>query len=267
MIYGLSITLYINKDTTTSFFMLVHGCSYNTTPQFSLSNEPIYLDVNEQLDLTVINNDTATHTFTIDGYITTGNAIGSGATQSFSTSFPNAGTYRYYSAESYGHKVGASGVILVGYSLYPRFTWNLFEIDPGLSSGLANDSIQNVPLDYQPDLFYINGNYFPNTVNDTNAYVSVNLGDTAIIGIVNSGNMEHVLHFHGFHVEILEAKVSSGMVGWIKDTFPVKLDEALTVRLIANQNGVYPVHDHNLIAVTNAGLYPGGMITQISVSP
>jgi hypothetical protein len=47
----------------------------------------------------------------------------------------------------------------------------------------------------------------------------------------------------------------------------VKKGEGMTVQLVANQAGIYPVHDHNLIAVTNAGFYPGGMITQIIVDP
>jgi hypothetical protein len=56
-------------------------------------------------------------------------------------------------------------------------------------------------------------------------------------------------------------------VGWSKDTVPIRMGEVLTVQLVANQVGMYPVHNHNLIAVTNAGFYPGGMITQIHVAP
>jgi FtsP/CotA-like multicopper oxidase with cupredoxin domain len=158
-------------------------------------------------------------------------------------------------------------MIVVGNIDYARFAWNLFDMDASLSSGLARDSVQSIPLSYQPELFFVNGAYFPDTQLDINTRVSVSLGDTAIIGILNSGGMEHVLHFHGFHVEILQASISADMVGWDKDTFPVKRGETMTVRLIADQLGNYPVHDHNLIAVTNAGLYPGGMLTRITVGP
>lgn len=264
---GLNVTLHLNKDTTTSFFLLVHGASYNSSSTFALKNEIIHLDVSEPLELTVINNDTMDHTFTIDGFVTTGNTIAPSGTSVFNVSFAQPGTYRYYSTESYGRLAGASGMILVGYSNHPRFAWNLFDIEASLSSGLASDSIQIIPPSYQPELFYINGAYFPDTQADTNAVVNVSLGDTAVIGILNSGGIDHVLHFHGFHVEILQASISTNMIGWIKDTFPVKRGETMTVRMVADQTGTYPVHDHNLIAVTNAGLYPGGMITRINVAP
>jgi len=56
-------------------------------------------------------------------------------------------------------------------------------------------------------------------------------------------------------------------VGWSKDTVPVKRGECVVVKLNPNQSGEYPVHAHNLVAVTNAGFYPGGMITFLSVAP
>ena len=79
--------------------------------------------------------------------------------------------------------------------------------------------------------------------------------------------MDHVLHFHGFHVEYLSTTIQTSRIGWIKDTVPLKKGEAMTVLLIANQEGIYPVHNHNLIAVTNSGFYPGGMITLINITP
>lgn len=264
---ALSITLHVNKDTTTTYSMLVHGCAFNSTSTFSLKNEVVYLDVNEVLDVIVINNDSLPHTFTIDGFITTANSVGAAASQSFNVSFPTAGTYRYYSDVSYGELAGASGLILVGYGTHSRFAWNLFDLNTDVAKALVNDSIQSIPTDYQPELFFINGFHFPNTLTDVDALVDVNLGDTVVIGIVNSGNMEHILHFHGFHVEILQASVSTDIVGWIKDSVPIRFGERITVKLIADQTGDYPVHDHNLIAVTNAGFYPGGMITQINVGP
>ena len=56
------------------------------------------------------------------------------------------------------------------------------------------------------------------------------------------------------------------MLDWSKDTVPIKAGETMVLELTANLAGIYPVHDHNLIAVTNAGFYPGGMLTQIHVA-
>ena len=264
---ALDVTLHINKDTTTVFGLPITGCSFNATPQFATKSILLHLAVGEPLNATVVNHDTLPHTFTIDGVLETANTVAPGATEVFNLAFPAAGSYRYYSEVPYGAPLGAGGIVLVGYQGHPRFFWDLFDLQADLTFDLASGQATGIPPDYQPELFFINGTHAPNTFNDTDTYVAVQLGDTAIISIANGGNMDHVLHFHGFHVEILDARIQSERAGWSKETFPVKRGEAMTVRLVADQAGIYPVHDHNLIAVTNAGFYPGGMLTQINVSP
>ena len=130
-----------------------------------------------------------------------------------------------------------------------------------MASGIETDITGN----YTPNIFLINGYFFPNTNNDSTAKVRQNVGDTVLISIINSGNIDHILHFHGYHVEIIDIKKNVRQKNWIKDTFPVKTGEALTVMLVPDKIGMYPVHDHNLIAVTNGGLYPGGMITMLHI--
>ena len=118
-----------------------------------------------------------------------------------------------------------------------------------------------------PDLFSINLKVYPGLENDPFAKINVNVGDTIYIAAVNSGQMEHTLHFHGFHVKIIDASKNPRMNNWIKDSFPIKKGEVVFVQLIANQDGVYPVHEHNLINVSSAGAYPGGMLNLIEIQP
>ena len=73
-------------------------------------------------------------------------------------------------------------------------------------------------------------------------------------------------HFHGYHVTILETTVHQKIIGWEKDTFPIFPGEAMTLLLIPDQPGMYPVHNHNLVTVTTGG-YPGGMITRLNIMP
>ncbi len=264
---ALDVTLHINKDTATVFGRTISFCAFNAGPGLQLKNLLLEIAVGETLNATVVNNDSLPHTFTIDGVLTTGNSVAGGATEVFTMQFPVAGAYRYYSDVPHGSMIGANGIVLVGYAGQPRFFWNLFEVDPALSMDLASGAATTVPADQVPELFFINGAHAPNTFNDPDTYVTLQMGDTAVIAIANGGNMDHVLHFHGFHVEILAARRRGERVGWSKDTFPVQRGEAMVVRLVAHQAGIYPVHDHNLIAVTNAGYYPGGMLTQINVQP
>ncbi len=260
-------TLYIYRDTISVNGLNISSCSFNDSPQFSLQNAIIKLSPGETLDLTVVNNDSKPHSFIVDKHNLTNNEISAGDSKVFQLTFNDPGTFRYYSDETYGRMIGGSGIIAVGFVGEANFYWNLFDSEAQLSHNFSDETASELPPDFQPDLFFINGYTFPNTLTDTTGYVQGQVGEEIIISIVNSGNMEHVLHFHGYHVEILSANINTRYIGWVKDSFPLKCGEAMTVKMIPDKEGEYPVHDHNLIAVTNAGFYPGGMITFLNIQP
>lgn len=264
--FGLDQTIFINKGETTVGTADVSFCAFNSTDELNPYNEVINLPFEETLFLTVVNTDSLDHTFTIASIIETDNNIPAGETVSFELDFPTEGTYHYYSDVPYGKAIGANGILLVGMDDNPTFYWNLFDLNKDLTGELANTTVSGIETPYQPELFLINGAHFPNTLDDPSALIEVQLNQEITIAVVNGGNMDHVMHFHGFHVEIVEASVQSSRTGWLKDSVVMKKGEALTLKLIPNQLGIYPVHDHNLIAVTNTGFYPGGMLTQIIVT-
>ncbi len=61
-------------------------------------------------------------------------------------------------------------------------------------------------------------------------------------------------HFHGYHVKIIDVKIHQTMLGWEKDTFPVFPGEAMTLLLVPDQPGMFPVHNHNLVTVDHRWL-------------
>ena len=134
-----------------------------------------------------------------------------------------------------------------------------------LSHDLSNQVATEIPFNYVPHLFFINGYAFPQILDDPNTAIEVQLNQPVVIAVANSGNMDHMLHWHGFHVEILYSAYQPERIGWIKDTFPVKKGDTMILHLIPDQLGIYPVHDHNLVTVTNLGIYPGGMLTRVTV--
>lgn len=263
--FSLQDTLYINKDTITIYGASTSLCSFNYSSNFDVHNEHIQLLIQDSLEVTIFNSDSLEHTFTIDGVINTNNLISPNSSKTFKIKFSSTGTYRYYSDKTYGEIIGASGIINVVDRLDIHYYWNLFEVESGLSHDLSSDITSSYPISYEPNSFSINGYNYPATTMDTTGHVQQNVGDTINISIINSGSMEHVLHFHGYHIKILDAKVNTQQIGWIKDTFPLKLGEAMTIQLIPDQKGIYPVHEHNLIGVTNGGLYPGGMLTTLNI--
>lgn len=258
-------SLHINKAITPILEMDVVCCAFNDSDEFDFKNSIIEVEPGTY-SFAITNNDTLNHTFSIDGMVDSDNEILPGETETFEVTFDDIRTYRYYSAVPQGEKLGASGQILVGYSNYQRQYWNLFDLDSALTYQINLGEATNSGPDYQPELFFINGRHYPETLEDPDAYVEAQVGDTVIISIINSGHMDHVLHFHGFHAEILDADILGSRVGWIKDSFPLKKEETMTIMLVPDQEGIYPVHDHNLIAVTNAGFYPGGMLTHLVIS-
>jgi len=259
-------TLYISNYVDTIGGYFAHYRTFHRIDTIDKANTEIHINENDSLQITIINLDSLTHDFTIDGVLDSNNNIYSGDTANFTLSFSSIGSYRYYSSYAYGKLLSASGIILVGYDNYKKFYWNLFDQQSTLTDSIAHGWIDSIPPSYHPELFSINNSIYPDILSDSTGHVVGNVGDTLIIAIINSGNMAHSLHFHGYHVKILDAKINNHIVGWDKDTFPVVMNERITVMLIPDKEGMYPVHDHNLISV-NTGGYPGGMITSLMISP
>ena len=259
-------TLYINNGSTSLGSDVIQALRFNETTEFNSINSVLRIVPGEELTIVVVNNDTADHNLGIPPLDSFGPTIPQQTTQIISIPPLPAGTYRFQSTSERGIILGASMMLRVGYDDLQHFEWNLNEWDT-LRTAMA---AMQVPVDfaapYVPRQFTINDRVFPNTLEDSTAYVAVDLNQELYISIVNHGFMEQVLHFHGFHVEMIQSSGHYERVGWMKDTVPLYSGECVIVKLIANQQGVYPVHAHNLIAVTNAGFYPGGMITQINVT-
>jgi len=229
-------------------------------------NAVVDVPENAEVAASLLNEDSVAHALVVDDVAWTSAPVAPGEALEFQWPALAAGTYRYHLEGLRGERLGASGILRVGYATEGAFRWHLSDLQANALDSIADGWVPE-PAAYTPDFFTINEAHYPNTLEDPTALVTVNVGDTALISVVNAGQMDHVLHFHGFHVTLLQSSRSPERAGWSKDSVPVRRGEGLTLQLVAHQAGTYPVHDHNLIAVTNAGFYPGGMLTQIIVSP
>ena len=129
---------------------------------------------------------------------------------------------------------------------------------------LESGGTVNYP-DFAPDYFSVNGKSYPDLQSDTTAIIKANVGETIRLVISNTGLQKHAIHFHGYHLEIKYSSQHPSHVGRVKDSFPIDPNESIILELIPDKPGTYPVHDHNLIAVTGAGEYPNGMIAFITI--
>ena len=260
--------LYINTGTQSYYGVNYNYTAFNSTPEDTIRNYSLFF-VEDVLELTVFNNDTVPHTPYIDNVQMDEQTLLPGESYTYIIDFTGLeGTFRLYCSNAQGEMMGASTSILKGYENYDDYyVWNLFDQESGMDTLIMEGVISSFPVPgYKPDLFTINANSHPQTLEDTLAKVMSNVGDSIVISIVNSGKMSHTMHFHGYHITILSAQIETMQVGWEKDTFNLKPGEAMTILLVPNQPGHYPVHNHNLLTV-NTGGYPGGMITMLEIMP
>ena len=261
-------TLWLARGEWTQIPDSVQALRFNANDEWSGVNATLTRPVEAASSLVVVNLDSIAHTWKLEaeGELDWDLA----ALDTIVLEMPElpAGAYRFGLIDEIGRVMGASGQLQIGLEAdYAHFHWNLgdWSVARMVAADLGLPIAWNEP--YVPEQFTINERTYPAVADDPEALVAVSLGDTCLISIANHGFMDHVFHFHGFHVTMISSSHHPERVGWSKDTVPIRMGEVLTVQLVANQVGMYPVHNHNLIAVTNAGFYPGGMITQIHVAP
>lgn len=146
--------------------------------------------------------------------------------------------------------------------------WHLKEYDSDLFNEISKNDKIFYQEDYDPDFFLLNYKFAPDIYNNApEAKVDAKVGEVFRIHIVNTGNSIHSLHFHGFHVRIIESSRSKNILLYSeKDTFPVYPGENVVVEMIPDKPGKYPVHDHNLVATTSNNIYPNGIFTIMDVA-
>lgn len=261
-------TLYINAGTATMYDGTTFPyMAFNPTNQFDQANVLITLNIGDDLDLVVINNDIAEHGFTVKNSAITPQVIQPGDTAYVSQSFPEPALFIYYDHldQPDNNYMGLGGMIAVLGSSDRRFYWDMKTHDSTYSAEL--DAGNNVDWDsYYPQHFTINGKSFPETTTDTLTRIIGSMGDVIHIHLANTGRSMHSMHFHGYHASILYSSQHPSWVGRSKDTFPMDPMETMILELVPNQTGLYPIHDHNLVAISGSGIYlNGGLLLTIEI--
>ncbi len=258
-------TLYINRGEieavdSTRFEYL----AFNPSPVFEKNNTLIRLSVGDSLKLYVVNTDTINHTFQCQGQATGSSPILPGSTAIFNLGFAQSGVFIYHEADPMMTYLGLGGIISVENNSHPHFFWNIKEHNKKWNDTIAQGYAVNWN-DYYPDYFLINGNSNPHINTDSTARVTGNVGDTIYIVMANTGRSIHSMHFHGYHAEIVFSSKFPHHKGRSKDTFPLLPMESLILRLVPDKPGEYPVHDHNLVAVSGGNYYPNGMFLTLLI--
>ncbi len=261
--------LYINAGSFTTVDSKTFAYrAFNTSPTFSQRNAVINVSLNDTLIYTIVNNDSALHSFEVDGWNLNHPSVVAGDSIVDTVVCNQLGAFLYYDDHGYPSNsyLGLSGILNVKNYTHAEFFWNIKEHRLSWNDSLVNNGTVSWS-DYCPDYFTVNGVSNPNIDLDPTARVVGNTNDTIIINLANGARGIHSMHFHGYHCVILHDSRKPLNVGRDKDTFPVHPHASMRLQLIPDKPGIYPVHDHNLSATTGGGQYPNGMFTTLMISP
>ncbi|MCB9234407.1 MAG: multicopper oxidase domain-containing protein [Bacteroidia bacterium] len=263
-----SYTLYLNPGTFLAVDSLTFPAyAFNLTGTYNRTNAVLKVMKGDTLDLILVNTDTLPHIFETRGMGVGQVTLPPLGTQSQSIPCPDFGVFPYLDVQDFPkyQAMGAAGMIVVREAgNFKEFYWNVREYQKDWNEDLSL-GLPVVWNEYYPTYFTLNGQGKPDIPGDATAVVTGNVGDTIRIYVMNSGLSVHSLHFHGYHATIKFALSDPEKTNWSKDTVPFKTLSTKVLEVIPDKPGMYPVHDHNLIAVTGGGIYPNGIFMMMQI--
>lgn len=255
-------TLFINRGVFTTVDTIQFPYfAFNGSNVFNSYNEVITLTTADTLVLTVINNDSSKHGFSLQNKPSFSGLLNPRDSIKGILNFSSEGISIFFDSYQYpsNRYMGLGGMICVSNHLNAKnFFWNLKEHQKSYNKDIDN----HIPVNWQsyyPDYFTINGKSYPDLQNDTTAKVVAKLGDTVRIFIANTGQSKHSIHFHGFHSKVIGSTGNYIQNTTEKETYPLNSMQCILLEMIPDKTGLYSVHDHNLVAVSGGGKHPNGM--------
>ncbi|MBR9861595.1 multicopper oxidase domain-containing protein [bacterium] len=269
--FGFTVTdtLYINSGKLSlglqdSLQLTVFGSSEN----FDGRNTKFKLNPNDILDLIIINLDQHTHKAAIQGLNETWETLNTGDSAHYILTFQDEGIFILEDLlnDKLFSYAGLSTTIAVSKRFSKDFHWNIKDINSEWSEEISNNATAVAAAEYEPDFFLLNELRNPGIDLDSTAKVRGSVGDTLHIYISNTGNAIHSIHLHGYHATLIYSSGNQVRLGWEKDTYGLEPGESIILEIVPDKTGEYPVHDHNLVAVTGGGYYPNGIFTTMVIT-
>lgn len=242
--------------------------AFNADTVFGQTNERLKIVIGDSLVLSVMNNTADVQEFVLTDF-SINRTIAAGATEQVTLHALKAGIHIYLAGKS-GKQIdlwGAAGMLIItnqSDAVKSTFYWNLKDFES--QKVLQLDSGKSVDWStYYPDYFMVNGLGKDQLVGDAASNVKGAVGESILIMLTNTGNVNHSIHFHGYHCLAQEVTSKRVQKGCSKDTFPLEAGDGLILLLVPDKPGFYPVHDHNLIAVSGGGKYPNGIFMVLDI--
>lgn len=250
----------------------------------------VTLNANEgdTVNITVINQTNEIHDFEVRGSGVAKKTIpANGGSAVVTIVNPLAGSYIYYDPSIDGltkvenRAVGMAGTLVIRpagqgsvynaagtlwtggttVSFTKQYTWVLSDFDKLWN--LADKNGTAAPALYKATYAFINGDFGHTSLKNKSNSPKVLMDDYVLIRVVNPGMIAHPLHFHGYHGKLWRKNNVQQLDRVIeKDVVDVGPMETIDLVFHINQPGMYIIHDHTGMMVTQDGIYAEGMLAE-----
>ena len=255
------------------------GWTYSTTSSGTGSLPGALLESTEGASFTVevVNNLSQNHNFVIQGVTSDTTSIPPGGSRIYTVNTPNSGVFRYGDTlnNNVNRALGLFGALVVrpsagsnrAWSNGPTFNqqrlWVMNDMDVprwtnvALSGGNVNTSV------YRPNYFLMNGMNGFQAMGDPVTSIEGNVGETFLVRIVNAGQFDQSLHWHGNHFRVISRNGNRLSSFEWQDTINVKAGTTAMVLYRIDQPGHFPMHVHTAQMETGNGVYLNGTAAMI----
>ena len=229
----------------------------------------------QPLSVKVVNNHNQNHNFVIQGVTTDTTSIPPGSSRTY-TFTPNKGgvfLYRDTLNNNVNRSMGLHGALIVrsnsnnrvwdnGPSYNFERLWVMTDMDVPRWNNRASAGRSVSTSSYQPNYFLINGQGGFDGMHDPNTVLEGNIGQVGLVRMVNAGQFDQSLHWHGNHFQVISRNGTHlSQYEW-QDTINVKAGETVMV-LYQLRKGIFPMHVHAAQMETANGVYLNGTATLI----
>lgn len=253
----------------------------------------VTLNANEgdTINITVLNQTQESHDFEVKGSGVAKVTIAAGASAFVQLVGLPAGDYIYYDPSNdaqtqraqraigmygalivrpAGQVAGGAGNLWAGGPSYKKdYVWVVSDMDKLWNA--ADKAATAAPAAYKATYAFINGDFGSHSLKNAanspklgkkDSASNPGIGDAIVIRILNPGMIAHPIHFHGYHGELRAVNnvPQNRMVE--KDVIDVPPMTTMDLLFHINQPGMYIIHDHTGMMVTQDGIYAEGMLAE-----
>jgi hypothetical protein len=225
----------------------------------------------------VVNNLNQNHNFVIQGVTSDTNSIAPGSSRTYTVNTPDSGVFFYRDTlnNNINRSLGLFGALVVrpsasstrawsgGPSFNQQRLWVINDMDiprwnnVALSGGNVNTGT------YRPNYFLMNGMNGFQAMGDAATNIEGNVGETFLVRIVNAGQFDQSLHWHGNHFRVISRNGNRLSAFEWQDTINVKAGTTAMALYRIDQPGHFPMHVHTSQMETGNGVYLNGTAAMI----